>query len=410
MVAVAIVCVSIQFNAVFATDDLTTSESQRRTGQPCVATTYGPFSGVFALDTGTTLSAVFGSARFYESRDPAWTFKELHGRFSTGSGTATVVENIPIAVFDGEAQPSRLVLFEKPARSPGLQGIDGLLGMPEMRTVRLRINLRDQDVGKLDTSWRPGKSAVMTPLEDRAGIDVRVPMNIASTEKMPVTVDTGCRPFLLLRRATLEFQQGLGNAVPANRIFVSTAIEIREIQTYILKSVTVCGFEFRDVQAHESNFNAIGMGCFSHFDMVLDFPQNEMWLTPHSDDWPKRVPPDASGLVLGYLDTNVLSLLRIQPDSAASKSELMLDDQILLFDGKEPKDLSMFEIHQRQTQAGTVLPLRIRRGDQEMDIALPLGYSFEYPPKWSNEKNVLDEFNEFLEKDNKPSESESAGK
>ena len=202
-----------------------------------------------------------------------------------------------------------------------------------------------------------------------------------------------------MRRSALEYQQRRGIAVPANRVSVSTAVNIREVQTYILKSVTICGFEFQDVQAQESDFNAIGMGCFSHFDMVLDFPKNEMWLTPLSDDWPKRVPPDASGLVLGFLDTNVLSLIRIQPNSAASKSELKVDDQILLFDGKEPKDLSMYEIHQRQTQAGIILPLRIRRGDQEMDIGLPLSYSFEYPPKWSNEKNALDEFAEFLEKD-----------
>jgi hypothetical protein len=133
--------------------------------------------------------------------------------------------------------------------------------------------------------------------------------------------------------------------------------------------------------------------------MVLDFPKNEMWLTPHSNDWPKRVPPDASGLVLGFLDTNVLQLLRMQPDSAASKSELQIDDQILLFDGKEPKDISMWEIQQRVTKAGTELPLRIRRGEQELDIQLPLSYSFEYPPKWSDKKNELEKFEEFLEKE-----------
>ena len=104
----------------------------------------------------------------------------------------------------------------------------------------------------------------------------------------------------------------------------------------------------------------------------------------------------------------MLTLVRIQPDSAASKSELQVDDQILLFDGKEPKDLSMREIHQRQTQAGTILPLRVRRGDQEFDVQLHLGYSFEYPPQWPNKKNVLDEFGEFLEKDAQTPASEHA--
>ncbi len=211
---------------------------------------------------------------------------------------------------------------------------------------------------------------------------------------------------MLMKSSTIRFQQRLGNAIPANKVTISTAADIREVQTYILKSVTISGFEFRDVEVHEANFDAIGMGCLSHFDLVLDFPYNEMWLTPHSDDWPKRVPPDACGLALGFLDTNVLTLLGTQPDSAASKSVLQVEDQILLFDGKEPKDLSMMEIHDRQTKAGTILPLRVKRGDRVFDVELPLGYSFEYPPRWSNEKNLLDEFGEFLEKDAKASPSE----
>lgn len=68
----------------------------------------------------------------------------------------------------------------------------------------------------------------------------------------------------------------------------------------------------------------------------------------------------------------------------------------------------MMEIHQRQTEAGTILPLRVKRGDRVFDVQLPLGYSFEYPPKWPNKKNVLDEFGEFLEKDAKSPTSEHA--
>lgn len=396
-------------NIAFSSDELSAAEYHRRTDLPCVIAKYGPFSGVFVVDTGATLSAAYGTARFRESPDPEWQFREIDVVFSIGSGQVSVIENIAIAAFGADAEPTRLVLLEKSEISSASNGIDGVLGLREMRELTLHLDHRRWTTRKLESTWSPNPSAVKTTLLRRGQKDVQIPVKFAA-ENTRVSVDTGCRIFLLLRNSTLKFQESLGNAVPANRVTAATAVAIREAQTYILKSVTICGFEFRDVQAQESSVNAIGMGCFSHFDMVLDFPQNEMWLTPHSDDWPKRVPPDASGLVLGYLDTNVLSLLRIQPDSAASKSELMLDDQILLFDGKEPKDLSMFEIHQRQTQAGTVLPLRIRRGDQETDIALPLGYSFEYPPKWSNEKNVLDQFNEFLEKDNKPSESESAGK
>jgi hypothetical protein len=179
---------------------------------------------------------------------------------------------------------------------------------------------------------------------------------------------------MFMQPSTLKFLERLGNAVQTHKVSVSTVTETRETKAYILKSVTIGGFGFRDIEVWESNLDAIGMGCLSHFDMVLDFPYNEMWLTPHSNEWPKRVPPDASGLVLGFQDT----------------------------------DLSMMEIHQRQTEAGTILPLRVKRGDRVFDVQLPLGYSFEYPPKWPNKKNVLDEFGEFLEKDAKSPTSEHA--
>ena len=407
-VFLAAFCILAQVRFASAFDNLTSSECQRRTGQPCLTVVYGPYTGVFVFDTGSDCSFAYGAARFQESPDPAWHFKETHGSFSVGAGSAIVIENIRIRAFNEDGERTRLVLLEKPQRSPGLSGIDGILGMPSMLAHCVGIQRQNQEVTKLASPWQPHDRATKATLKRQAGRRFVVPVTFALQAETLLAVDTGCRGPFLLRPEVLKFQQRLGNAVRANKVVVSTASEIREVQTYILKSVTLCGFEFRDIPAAESNFNVIGMGCLSHFDMVLDFPYNNMWLTPHSNDWPKRVPPDASGLVLGFQDTNLLTLVRIQPDSAASKSELQVDDQILLFDGKEPKDLSMREIHQRQTQAGTILPLRVRRGDQEFDVQRHLGYSFEYPPQWPTKKNVLDEFGEFLEKDAQTPASEHA--
>ncbi len=382
-----------------ATDELAIQECQRRSNQPCTKADFGPYTGIFVVDTGFSCSVAFGSARFQKSPDASWRFTSTNGLFLVGTATTTIIENIAVGGLEQRAERSRLLLLEKPERSPGLLGIDGILGLPEMRKSTLRINLEKQLVESLNPPVYQDDRATKITLQPGSGVDLRVPLTIGSAGEVRAIVDTGCRHCLLLRSTELSDLDRLGIAVQANKVTISTPTEIREVQTWILKSVTVCGFEFLDVPVLESNFNAIGMGCFSHFDMVLDFPKNEMWLTPHSNDWPKRVPPDASGLVLGFLDTNVLKLLRMQPDSAAAKSELQIDDQILLFDGKEPKDISMWEIQQRVTKAGTKLPLLIRRGDLKLDVELPLSYSFEYPPKWSDKKNVLNGFEEFLEQE-----------
>jgi hypothetical protein len=394
------------FGDLLAGDGLGITECKRRLPFAFATAEMGPFPGVFIVDTGASSSVTFHPHLFRDSPDPAWHFGEIHATFTVGSGPLAYLDNIEILAFENEKRKSRILLVEKPAKSPLHSGVDGLLGLPEMQEMALRIDLEQQAVYKVDSPWPATAGAVNVKLERRPRGSIRVPITIASSVGLSAIVDTGCWPFMHMQPATLKFHERLGNAIPARRVTVSTATEVREAQTYILKSVTICGFEFRDVEVQESNFNAVGIGCLSHFDMVLDFPYNEMWLTPHANEWPKRVPPDASGLVLGFQDTNLLSLVRIQPDSAGSKSTLQVDDQILLFDGKEPKDLSMMEIHKRQTEAGTVLPLRVKRGDRVFDVQLPLGYSFEYPPKWPNKKNVLDEFGEFLENDAKSPTSE----
>lgn len=379
---------------------ISAAEACRRSGLPCVLATYGPNSGMFVLDSGSQFSAAFGNQDLLDSPDSSWHVSTMHGIFTAGSGEIAAIANIPVSGFGLREKATKLAIIPKHDGSAGIAHIDGLLGLPEMRDLVLRIDLTNEVTENILQHHAIDARVSSTDLLNNSANMAQIYVMVAKDVGQPLlTVDTGGRFFLLLQSAKLKFYQRLGNAVAANKVTISTAKEIREVQTWILKSATVCGFEFLDVPVIESNFNSIGMGCFSHFDMVLDFPKNEMWLTPHSNEWPKRVPPDASGLVLGFLDTNVLKLLRIQPDSAASKSELQIDDQILLFDGKEPKDISMWEIQQRLTQAGTKLPLRIRRGDQELDLQLPLSYSFEYPPKWSNKKNELDEFKEFLEQE-----------
>ena len=98
-----------------------------------------------------------------------------------------------------------------------------------------------------------------------------------------------------------------------------------------------------------------------------------------------------------YYDANLLKVVRMQPDSPAIHCGLREGDQVLLFDGKMPKDLSMLEIRKRLTQAGTTIPLKILRESQEVSIDLPLSYAFEYPPKWPQVKSDADAFFKSLQ-------------
>ncbi len=153
-ISVTAICFVVQVRFAAAIDnDLTSVECQRRNGQPCLSIGYGPYTGVFVFDTGSSCSSAYGAARFQESPDPAWHFTETHGLFSVGSGSATILENILIQTFDKDGEQTRLVLLEKPARSRGLSGIDGILGLPEMSDVCVRIESETQLVTKSASPW-----------------------------------------------------------------------------------------------------------------------------------------------------------------------------------------------------------------------------------------------------------------
>jgi len=342
---------------------------------------------MFLVDTGCEYSVAFGPDELRVAPDPSWRFSERGGKFEVGEKTVTMISNIPIAAFGRKRESSRLILLDRPGTSKAWSYFDGCLGFPDIEDLVVRIDLKNQVIASLDVPWQRPEGAIRTVPRIGPGNKAFLKVQVPTIPNVELMIDTGNDNFMSAISDALRFHVDRGEAIRANRILRTSGSGLNEVQTYILKSIKIGEFEFLDVPVTESNFNSLGMGCFSHFNMILDFPKNEVWLAPHSNEWPKRVPPDASGLVLIYSDSNVLELLRMQPDSAGSKSELKVDDQILLFDGKEPKDLSMREIHERLTHAGTTLPLRIRRGEQEFDVNLPLSYSFDYPPKWPEKKN-----------------------
>ena len=111
---------------------------------------------------------------------------------------------------------------------------------------------------------------------------------------------------------------------------------------------------------------------------------------------------DTSGLILSFRDTDVLLVVRMEPDSAAVRSGLLEGDRVLLFDGKSPKDTSMRAMRKRLTEAGTTVKLNILRDGKELDIDLPLSRSYEYPPKWPELNTDADDFFKSLQNEKKP--------
>jgi len=225
-----------------------------------------------------------------------------------------------------------------------------------------------------------------------------IEVNLPVAGKRRFMLDTGGYFPLSLNQARIELLLRSGMAAEAGVLHAVDAGGLLKINAYVVRYIEIAGYRFEDLFVTESRVETVGCGVLDCFDTVLDFPRKEMYLTPLETQWPVRLYPDASGLIMCYHDTDLLYVVRMEPDCAAVRSGLKVGDRVLSFDGKSPKDTSMRAMRMKLTEAGTTVKLRILRDGNELDVDLPLSRSYEYPPKWPEKPDDGDAFLKSLEK------------
>lgn len=382
-------------------------EMMRRLGLPIVELRCGPFQYACLADTGSGRTFLYGAQDLLKLADPQWTLGGKEISLISGKVFVTTVHGVPVGAFGTPPQASTLWVLPEDSNSwRPPPGIAGGAGMPELRGSCFRLNIREfacelYDERRLENETTH-VSRLGIDLFGRSEIAIALPPN---DTRYLVQIDTGARNCLQLPRGLIDHLNRIGVLKRIGNDTIRSAGS-RSVAQHVIQSVAIEGFSFVDVPVIESNFYSVGTGLLSHFDVVLDFPGNRLSLKPLANDWPKRVPPDASGLLLMYMDENDLKIDVVEDGSSAAKAGLKVEDRILVCDGKEPKDWSMLDLRERLSRGGTKLPLRIRRGEKEFDLILPLEWQFEYPPKWPPHDQQIEEFDKFLKEQR---EKEKAG-
>lgn len=80
---------------------------------------------------------------------------------------------------------------------------------------------------------------------------------------------------------------------------------------------------------------------------------------------------------------NVLKVFAVRPDSSAQNASVQAGDVIVQLDGKNPVELSIYDIYNILARNGKTISVTLRRGRGEHRIDLPLRLPFEYPPNWA---------------------------
>jgi len=371
---------------------------------PVTNVNYGSWSGHFLVDTGAIGTSVKHPSAILDMPDPSWHITK--GYIDTQAGRLLVaqIDGMQLGLFDTPIQPTRVSYLPGTKTANSTTYVDGIVGMPEIATYALHINLREAICKPINEVNRPdGHQWFVVPFSSQPRLEIMPEVEVAfpNATNLSLMLDTGSSFFMTLPKMQID-RLVRGKALQqAGRIHAVSAGRIVPADTFILRKVSIGEFEFHDVMVCETKIDSLGSEFIDCFDTILDFPERKMWLKPLETEWPLRIPPDASGLILSFRDTDLLLVVRMEPESAAVRSGLLEGDRVLLFDGKSPKDTSMRAMRKRLTEAGTTVKLKILRDGKELDIDLPLSRSYEYPPKWPELNTDADDFFKSLQKEKK---------
>jgi len=116
----------------------------------------------------------------------------------------------------------------------------------------------------------------------------------------------------------------------------------------------------------------IGGDILKRFTVVLDYAHQKLWLEPNALNM-QRETFDRSGLWIGRAADGGISVIDVVAGSAAATSGIQVGDEILSVNGKNAKDVALYELRDQFKDAvGTRFTLHIKSKHGERTAALAL--------------------------------------
>ncbi len=273
-----------------------------------------------------------------------------------------------------EFRPSEIVSTEfRAARAAGGHRFDGRLGLDCLESLVLEINC---DSGKLRMSSSPApehicrgfrKKIVLTEKPKTLCLENAIPgLPVSDSEAFAIAASWDDSVGLREELFDLLLQKGM---IVDVRSSGTPLTDVRVIRGK-LRKFEFAGKTFATLHCSRMPFNVVGLGLLSRFHVVIDIPQNVMWLEPGKRiDAPDRV--DLSGLGFVRLVTDEVVIIEVDPDSPAAKAGIQYADQIVGVRGLEIGKGSLFRLRQRLCEPGPC-EVSLLRGETKMKVVLDL--------------------------------------
>lgn len=278
----------------------------------------------------------------------------------------------------------------------GLVSFDGLVGLDILGHHTVVIS--DGAVSFCDGV--PAEFSIVKILTSGDQLSERadVPVSFCNSQDHICRVDTGMTSSCKFNEVLLKDLVVEGKAVRAGTAKSFDVKGLNAVDRYVLRELTVAGVRFRNVPVSVGRTSAIGLELLRHVNLALDFPRRQILIGKPPQDVVDRFAINASGMAVGFDAAEALKVLAIRPDSPAETAGVQPGDVIVQLDGRNPAELSIYDIHDILARDSKTISVVFCRGQDEHYIELPLQLPFEYPPNWAALDARQADFEKFLEK------------
>jgi PDZ domain/Aspartyl protease len=163
---------------------------------------------------------------------------------------------------------------------------------------------------------------------------------------------------------------GLGGAGAS----ITARVENIQLGRFVISKPLVSFSQAAEGSDAEANYAGVfGGETFRRFTLILDYSHQRIIIEPNAH-FKEPVEEDMSGIELGAdgEDFRTLVVNEVAADSPAAEAGLKEDDQLLTIDGRPASEFGLDKVRQMFKQEDKEYLLRIRRGEQTLQVKLKL--------------------------------------
>jgi|GEM_PF-2028593 len=273
--------------------------------------------------------------------------------------------------------------------------LTAIVGSPYLRHYAFVL---DPSIAKIESVSSPVISAegVQLAITWKDGVP-QLPVTFPILGTRNVVLETGSTAYIWLSRERVDSLERMGQLRQIKSLLVRQPSQGREVDVPtnlgVLRFMEFAGIRFHNVPVIIADKDMIGLGLLEHFCTTLDFPAGQVWCEKlKADEVIHLLPPTlACAPFFSFQNAGALEVVAFNEYFSNADHGLEKGDRVLKLNGTDSKHLSIEELFEIMSKAGTTVSLDMLRGDRRFSVDLKLKLPYPWPLEWESEGVTFDQ-------------------